>query len=324
MSEIIDFPNKGQTYYRKAMKELQAGKVDDALQLFEKSLDEEVNIEVVLEFVNACIFFNKIENLSTIWQKYFSEEKEIFKIEELAQIYIASLDYILPIPKRLLTFTRLKEQIVNNHFDETGVNQLISYYQELNLIKMRLEDYLERSAINEWMSNFMEQDPFSQLKNLKQYYLLEFELVLPFIKSALMMPTILNFIKSDILHFLIYQNAQETVELSWFGKPPVKLNSAELSPYSEISLVKETKRRIETYCDKYDPHLEDALLEQLMLQAMVLYPFFDETGITSEVWFKQLIWEGHVNFNEMSIPEQYLMRAQNETVFLMLGEDEGY
>lgn len=316
--DIIDFPNKAQTYYRKALTELQVGNVERAIELFEQSLAIEMNIDILMEFINACVIFQKVDCLTDIWAKYYPNEADILQIEAVTQLYIISLDYILPVKRRLITFNRLQAMMKEKQYDTSKVDQLITYYQQLNLLKLTLEDVLDQHAIASWAAEFVSMPMFQQLSRLKQMYVLDVLLILPFIQEILVIPAIANFIKSDILHYLLNQEHKGVIQLSWFGQQPVDVKIDDLQRYTDIPFVNETRNKIIAYCTKTDPHLEEALLEQLMLQAMIFYPFYQKTGLSSESWYQSLINP------EATLENHYLMQARNEVLLLMFGEEDEY
>lgn len=324
MTDIINLPNNDENYYRKAIKALEVGQFSKGLNYFKKSLNAKFDLEVYFELVHACIVFNESKILTQIWNEYYPDENKIFEMEIMSQLYLDSLELILPPDKRLLAYYRAKKQFVERNYNQSKVTEKIEKYQALAILKLEIEEAIELAKIEAFIDENLQQGQYHFLEKIKQIYLLEVQSTLPFLKKVLVNKNIFNFIKSDIIHYLIFQNQLSLVDWIWFGMRKT-LNLAEIVPYSQNNVYKEAMMEIEQYCSNENPHLEEHLKEQLTMQAMVLYPYYSEIGIQARDWVQCLLSEmglrdDDVNFVSPSI-KNFIQLSQKELLLLFYSQE---
>lgn len=319
MSDIINLPNNHENFYRKGVQSLEKGDFEKGYDFFQKSLALSFEQEVFLELVHACLIFNKLENLMAVWEQYYPQTDDIFKDESLVKLYVESMDLMIPVDKRLLKFTQLKQQLNQQNFDLNQINEKIERYQNLNLLKLTVEELVSEGTVDQWLTTTLAKGQYHILTQLKELYLLDFSLVQPLYQTILEHPSVFNYLKADIVHYCIFHHIDASFNWYWFSNSKnVSIN--ELVAYHQQSFYQEGLKQIEHYCNKDNPHLEETIKEQFRLQYFGLFPFYDDLALTSHQWIDFLLYsmglEESAPSNINQFTYQLLLRNQQEIMLL--------
>ena len=283
MSNITDLPNNHENYYRKACNYLEKGQLDQALQLFEKSYESQVNLPAFIEIIYLAINFQHLDKLINYWQKFMPKfnSKLLLQSTELLNCWITSAQYLY---SRNNYQAYLNDLLLESN-DESNTQLIKQALKSINGMTQQLQTLSELNPreLQEYLSIIHQEHPFELLKVLKLVYQ-EFQPQFYHVFDIILQnPNVENYIKSDILHFMIQNPNKDTIEMQWFHQQK-SISLKDLQPYHQSTLFQTTIKNIQAFHEKHNPHLYESVLEQFTLQAMVFYPFIDEILIDPTHW----------------------------------------
>ncbi|MCW6682365.1 hypothetical protein NHG29_05690 [Aerococcaceae bacterium NML160702] len=315
MSDIVEFPNNAEHYYRKALNELREQHFDKAETLLLKSIALDYKTDAFLELVRLYITSNRKESLRELWDTYYPRPESRLEYEELAHCHAASIATLQLLQKALIELYRLRDYCEQQDWDTVPVQIEIEILNQ----HQRLEEELARAIANQEVSILLEDlhaaGAYSLLEHLKYLYTLPYEDCAPLYRLILDHPLIEQYIKSDVLHYFLNKKIAETLPLIWFGEPHI-VSTGSLRPYNEQKQFLATLRAIQSYCEQYNPQLYDELIQQLTLQSMCFYPFINDVLHHPEEWVECMTSE--------TIPDSPLAKkilAASDELFNLLEEE---
>ncbi|MBR7926908.1 hypothetical protein KBI51_01810 [Aerococcaceae bacterium zg-ZUI334] len=323
MHDILELPENDKAFYRIGMQKLEAGKVDEGLEYLQKSLILEWQDDVFQELIQATLIFARVPLMKQLWATYFNTVADIAVVPTLIPIYIECLPHLQPFKQRLLTLTELKAAMREQNLDTEIVDEQLDYLKDLSVLQLQIETVSQQGKLGQWLANYFKGDPYEQLVQLKPLYELESTIVRPVFEWVLKSDTFLNFIKNDVLHYFIINGASGSVQYNWFGQVET-LELSDLMISNEYPLVKEVKAKLLDYLEQDNPHMELMVLEYFTAQSMILFPYYERTGLTAEMWASQLIAMLGMNDESENVEQEinsYLMRAQFEYIVMMSEEE---
>lgn len=316
MTDIVNLPNNSQNYHRKGLNALQENNLTKAIEMFEKSYELEPSPQVFSELIQLYLKSQNEEKLSQIWEKKYPTLFSRVENEPIALLYALSIKHLFDTDTGLIELYKLKDHFLQEGWDSQIVNNLIIEQNQLNDLSQlisKIKDQEDADQLLETMIN-MKQTPF--LARLKQLYQLKDEAAILVLKAVLKRNDLPHFIKSDVLHYFIYQNKTEAVELYWFGDS-YALNTADLVAYKEDKTYQAMIKEIENYCQEENPNLLPDILEYFNLIVMTLYPFIEKAIPDTKSWLKLMLntfgLDSHGDFAESDNEvNHYLSTAQEE------------
>ena len=191
---------------------------------------------------------------------------------------------------------------------------LLPFIHQLNhtqRLARRLEQALDQGqeAIETFINQIYDGQGFELLSFLKYTYDLPLDKALPFFKAILTHPDLPQYIKSDVLHYLLYQNYPGKVTYNWFGQVH-ELTVAKLQDYRHQSSYVAGLQVIEDYCEQFNPHLMIEFSQQFVLQALAVYPYFEEAYGSAKEWFQLFLTE-----NDLPTPYDLVPEAKHRQTY---------
>lgn len=284
MSDIPQMPNNAESYYRKALNELSHNNFTKAIHFLEESYQIDNNLEAFEELIKTFIMTNNELKLKQLWDESKFSFNNITTSNKLSMLYAQSLPSISLSEDSLLKLYQLKDKNPS-HIVHKEVNKAIATVDEALIIFKQLDQNKSAHEIDKLVHRLLNYEPFIILEKLKVIYKLPFNLSEPLLLSLLQKDSLLNYIKSDIMHFFLYSHYNKEAEISWFGKK-YHVSFDDLKPYNEIPLYQIGIQYINDYMSKENPHLIYELVQLFTLHTMVLYPFVEKTMPAAEQWLK--------------------------------------
>ena len=269
MSELLAFPQNGQTFYKKALRAIENNELTKAWEFISKSLAIELNDTVLEDYVYLANQLQKRSELKDFWER---NAQFRFVSQKTCLAYLNSFDLILPLSQRLLQCFEMKQEMTAKSFNVSQVDEQIKHYLEIDLLSKKLDEAYRKDKFVSFCQIFTQEAIFKQLKDLKKIYLLPLELILPLLKQLLVHKSTYQFIKSDILHYLIHQRYHEEIEILSLFSNRFKLVPSQISSYKTDSEFLRHLKILKDYFEQQDPHLESMMLEQFVLLYSGLYP----------------------------------------------------
>lgn len=330
MSDIISLSNNADNYLRKGMNALNQGQYEQALDAFNKSFQLTPNPQVFVYMVQLMIDLKLKDRLDQLWQEAYPQEVDRLQDDSLARAYIESLNILYPLDLALIKAYQIKDQFSAWDWDLDLIETTIDQLQNQIALKAKIISWQDAQVLDTFINELLQQPAFEILATLKACYQLNFEDCSAFYLKLLTQDKLLQFIKSDILHHLLYQEKstldkiQDPFPLNWMGQIQ-QISLKNLKPYREVDSYQAVYKRLETYCQSNNPHLFDALIEQWNLIAMVYYPFIDQVVDDPDCFTSGLLAHFQLESNDPcadASPEhlktlKYLEGAQKELIQLI-------
>lgn len=315
MNDIIEFPNNADNYYRKALNELNARHFDRAEILLLKSLELEFATDVFLELVHLYLSLRQKEKLEELWEAYYPNAESRLEYEPIAQHYALSISTIFPLTKALIELYRLRDYFIQQEWNTLPIQSEIEQLNQHQVLEEALADAIAREQVLSFLDELYAAGAYALLEQLKHLYTLPYEKCAPLYRAILVHSQVEQYIKSDVLHYLITQQIDETLPLIWFDESH-ELSTGSLRPYHAQTQFLATVRAIQIYCEQQNPHLYDDLIQQLTLQAMCFYPFINEVLHQPDAWITCMTDD---NIPDSPLTDK-IMLASNELFRLLDGK----
>lgn len=291
MSDVIEFPTNADQYYRKALSALKAHDFGRAQELLIKSYETDPQVHVFEELIKLYIARGQKADLLNCWQTYFPDIEAVNDWNVLL-LYGASLSLLYDLDAALLRLYQLQARFQAAGWDSEDLLPFIHQLNHTQRLARRLEQALDQGqeAIETFINQIYDGQGFELLSFLKYTYDLPLDKALPFFKAILTHPDLPQYIKSDVLHYLLYQNYPGKVTYNWFGQVH-ELTVAKLQDYRHQSSYVAGLQVIEDYCEQFNPHLMIEFSQQFVLQALTVYPHFEEAFGSAKEWFQLFLTE---------------------------------
>lgn len=284
MTDITPMPNNAENYYRKAMNALKLNEIEKGMTLLEKSFKIDNTLPVFEELVKLYVFLNSPTDLDRVWTYQNYSIKDIATSNRLTELFSQSIPIMNPTYEGLNKLYQLKDLNPSSSVTEylkVNINSLLD--------RLKVEESINKldshKAIEQYSEQLLTYTQFEVLSKLKIIYQTNSDKTIELLKELLKETQLLNFIKNDILHYLITKNNKEELTINWFGQTrQVEMNS--LFAYKNSKFYQNGLLLIEDYFAQKDPHLAKQIIEIFNLHAMVLYPFYEEAIESPQTWLE--------------------------------------
>ena len=303
MSDVIEFPTNADQYYRKALSALKVHDFGRAQEFLIKSYETDPQVHVFEELIKLYIARGQKADLLNCWQTYFPDIEAVNDWNVLL-LYGASLSLLYDLDAALLRLYQLQARFQAAGWDSEDLLPFIHQLNHTQRLARRLEQALDQGqeAIETFINQIYDGQGFELLSFLKYTYDLPLDKALPFFKAILIHPDLPQYIKSDVLHYLLYQNYPGKVTYNWFGQVH-ELTVAKLQDYRHQSSYVAGLQVIEDYCEQFNPHLMIEFSQQFVLQALAVYPYFEEAYGSAKEWFQLFLTENDLPTPYDLVPE---------------------
>ena len=294
MSDVIEFPTNADQYYRKALSALKVHDFGRAQEFLIKSYETDPQVHVFEELIKLYIARGQKADLLNCWQTYFPDIEAVNDWNVL-----------------LLRLYQLQARFQAAGWDSEDLLPFIHQLNHTQRLARRLEQALDQGqeAIETFINQIYDGQGFELLSFLKYTYDLPLDKALPFFKAILTHPDLPQYIKSDVLHYLLYQNYPGKVTYNWFGQVH-ELTVAKLQDYRHQSSYVAGLQVIEDYCEQFNPHLMIEFSQQFVLQALAVYPYFEEAYGSAKEWFQLFLTE-----NDLPTPYDLVPEAKHRQTY---------
>lgn len=310
MSDVIEFPTNADQYYRKALSALKVHDFGRAQEFLIKSYETDPQVHVFEELIKLYIARGQKADLLNCWQTYFPDIEAVNDWNVLL-LYGASLSLLYDLDAALLRLYQLQARFQAAGWDSEDLLPFIHQLNHTQRLARRLEQALDQGqeAIETFINQIYDGQGFELLSFLKYTYDLPLDKALPFFKAILTHPDLPQYIKSDVLHYLLYQNYPGKVTYNWFGQVH-ELTVAKLQDYRHQSCYVAGLQVIEDYCEQFNPHLMIEFSQQFVLQALAVYPYFEEAYGSAKEWFQLFLTE-----NDLPTPYDLVPEAKHRQTY---------
>ena len=245
------------------------------------------------ELIKSLIVLNDRETLQEVWHTFHPNEALIRTNETLGQFYALSLPTLYPLPDSLLKLYQWRDHFQTQNWDLSHIDELIQNLNQQQLQQQQLQDAIASDTVDLFLAS-LTAHPYQLLQFLKQAYQLDLQTVLPFYLAVMRQTTIAQYIKSDVLHYLHFNDYKQPVSYQWFDELR-EVNLAQLAPYQLQTSYRENCEQIELYGEQFNPHLVFDLIQQLTLHYLTLYPYFDEIYPEATQWLHLFLTENNLD-----------------------------
>ena len=310
MSDVIEFPTNADQYYRKALSALKVHDFDRAQELLIKSYETDPQLHVLEELIKLYIGRGQKADLLNCWQTYFPDI-ELVSDPSVLLLYGASLPFLYDLDAALLKLYQLQARFQAAGWDSEDLMPIIHQLNHTQQLARRLDQALDQGqeVIESFINQVYGGRGFDLLSFLKFTYDRPLDKSLPFFKAILAHPNLPQYIKSDVLHYLLYQNYPGKVAYNWFGQVH-ELTVTKLQDYRHQSSYVAGLQVIEDYCEQFNPHLLIEFSQQFVLQALAVYPYFEEAYGSAKEWFQLFLTE-----NDLPTPYDLVPDAEHRQTY---------
>ena len=310
MSDVIEFPTNADQYYRKALSALKVHDFGRAQELLIKSYETDPQVHVFEELIKLYIARGQKADLFNCWQTYFPDIESVNDWNVLL-LYGASLSLLYDLDAALLRLYQLQARFQAAGWDSEDLLPFIHQLNHTQHLARRLDQALAQGqeAIETFINQIYDGQGFELLSFLKYTYDLPLDKAFPYFKAILAHPDLPQYIKSDVLHYLLYQNYPGKVTYNWFGQVH-DLTVAKLQDYRHQPSYVAGLQVIEDYCEQFNPHLLIEFSQQFVLQALTVYPYFEEAFGSAKEWFQLFLTE-----NDLPTPYDLVPDAEHRQTY---------
>lgn len=321
MTDITPMPNNAENYYRKAINALENNNFSKGIHFLEMSYSIDPTPSVFSELVKLYIMLNRKNDLKQIWNNDLYSFDHISQSNMYSILFAQSVPIMNPVSESLIELYQLRDQNPNPQVSDE-INQAIQKITDFLNIQKELSLLNNSTTLTSYIDSALENGSLALLSKLKSIYQIDLDKSIHFLNAILIRPDVLNFIKNDILHFLIADNTQKTVTFKWFDQE-YSMNISDLSPYFDTPFYQEGKKIIDDYFSQSDPHFAEQIIELFNLHSMVLFPFSFEVFETPERWLQSILIEFglaeetdfDVNLTEKEKKYYHLAKAEMTQLF---------
>lgn len=323
MSDITPMPNNANNYYRKAMNALENNDVAQGIHFLEESYLIDPQELVFKELVNLYLKQQSTSKLKNIWLDRNYALEDLANSSSLTILYAESLLLIDPNSESLNELYQLRDLIQDSnslkHINTTidAISGILSTQKELGKLQ-------SNEAIHSFIDFSLNKGQFYLLSKLKHLYRIDLNKTDRIYLAILNRKDVFNFIKNDILHFLISKQFNKTINYYWFNQS-FSIHVSELTAYHSTEYYQKTLELISDFFAKQDPHLETQVTELFNLHCMVLYPFYDKAISEPARWLNHtlmmynLIGEGEFyQLPPLTEDELYYYNQAQEEIMILL------
>lgn len=314
MTDITPMPNNAENYYRKAINALENNQFNEAIHYLENSYNLESNPQVFTELVKLYIAFNKQEQLTKLWEQDQFTLDFISQSAELTSLYAQSLPVISPTSESLNKLYQLRD-LIQSSTATTELNKAIATISDLLNVKQEINALTTDERVETYAQQLLEKSYFEVLSKLKLIYQTDLDKNLPLLKALLNDDTLLNFIKNDILHYIIINSESVDIDYTWLNVER-HIQTDQLKPYTSTQFYLKGTRIIEDYFSQTDPHFAKQVLELFNLHAMVFYPFYNDAISDPQKWLNYTLLQFGLENDMIDIlteqEKEYYQLAQDE------------
>lgn len=282
MTDITPMPNNASSYYRKALNELSNNNYPLAIDYLEKSFNLDKELDSFEELVKIYIQRNMNDKLKQLWQDAEFTEEEISNSSLLTILYAQSLQQFEFSEEILLKLYQLRDKTQSAKAVE-AINSAIQTIDNSIILMKRIRHNQDAS----FTQDIIKLSPLDLLGQLKLIYKLPLKETQSILMDLLMTKNVLNYIKSDILHYFIYQEVQDEIQFTWFNENK-QARISDLEAYNQTHFYKQAVAFLRQAQEKENPHLTDEFIQLFTLHSMVCYPYLEETLISGEDWLASL------------------------------------
>ncbi|MBG9983370.1 hypothetical protein HYO62_00550 [Aerococcaceae bacterium DSM 111022] len=284
MTDIVEMPNQGENYIRKGRNAAAELNYQTAINYFIKSYQNTPSGEALNEIIAYYLFLDNRDDLNTFLIEYDIQLEHFLENKELATFYIVICEMIEDNQSGVLNLYRLKQVVPNEYQLENLINQAIERLESKIALTQRFNKLAKEDKYGAILHQFYIQTPFDQLKYLDIFYGLSGNIVEKLLIPLLESDKIVSFVKTDILHYLIQNPVEKTIDYHWLNEKH-ELDLNKLQPLADNKMYQDTLKKIYELSEQDNPHLTNELIQQFHTQANSFYPFFDKVIKAPEDWY---------------------------------------
>lgn len=287
MTNISNFTENADNYFRKGMNALQLEDYPQALKYLTKSYQLQPQLDTFEELVYTYLVTDAHEEVQSLWQTAYPHLEDFYQEDRLLSLRVQTLSSVhslqdaIPLLTKDLLFLQKKGK--ETRFHQKALDTL---FQRLEIIETI--QTTPSSDYPDLIHSLYQKSANSFLHTLKDLYANKDASITAFMIATLKEAMIANYIKSDILHYLLAHPVPGDITYTWFNDT-VTLTLSSLQPYAKLPLYRNSVREISAFFNKQDPHLQRDALTQFTLHALTFYPFLDRVISQPTDWLNDFI-----------------------------------
>lgn len=313
MNDILEMPNQGENYLRKGRNAAADRDYHTAIDYFIKSYQLSTSSEALNEIIAYYLFLNNLDDLNAFLIEYDIQLEHFLENKELTTFYVVINEMTGNHQNGVLNLYRLKQVVPQEYQLEQLIDQAIERLESTITLTHRFNKLIEEDKYNAILHRFNHQTPFDQLKYLTIFYELNGNIIDKLLIPLLESDQIVSFVKSDILHYLINNQVDLTINYYWLGEQH-ELNLNTLLPLADNKMYQETLKAIYDLSEQDNPHLTNELIQQFHTQANSFYPFIDTIIQNPEDWYHAYNALNGLSFTEDDLIDQNLLKYMNKVL----------
>lgn len=315
MSDRIELPNNAENFYQKAIAFLQRQRYEEAIDALKKSLRITFSVTAFDELVKLFLFLKQYEQLGQFWQEYFPNKNDRFQDEMVRFLYAISVPYLYSLDHAIIELYQLRDYTQEHNQATEPYIQLLNEWKKTKEIRDVIAQTPSEDKFKQLTQTMSQDGPLGYLVQLKKIYDLPIEESEGLLRHLLKEVGLENFVKNDILHYLLNIGYKGDLAHNWFGAESM-LSMSELQAYYQQNFYKETLKAIQDYSQQKNPHLETEIIQHFNLHAMIYYPYMDQIFATPKDWLVLFLQQNQMDnllvMPESELAEFYFQKAVDE------------
>ncbi len=284
MTDILEIPDDGDKYFRLGYQAAKDNRREQALSYLTKSYQLTQSTEALTELLALYYQAREIDFIISFIKDHEIETARFLENPTLAEIYLSiplsSTDY----DQALLTLYEFKEQIPSYFALDTKIQQAILQIRDKRSIKAKWLDWINDNASKLMVAEFNTLSAQQQLTYLNISYTLPFKQMKAHYQAILLEKHVLNFVKTDLLHYYAKQSFEFEFEFTWFNELKT-LSNHSLIPLEQDTDYLQALEHIVILSEQENPHLTEMIQHALRIQVMIYYPFTHELLADPIAWY---------------------------------------
>ncbi|MBG9980150.1 hypothetical protein HZY91_03475 [Facklamia sp. DSM 111018] len=285
MSDILNLPNNAENYYRKAQNALENNNFAEAIHLLEQSFALDADPKIFTELARLYLLIQDTDAMQKLWDHNYPHQVDRFQTESLATLYALSLEILKDSSQSLLELYQIKDHFIEQSWSTDQIDLLIHEYKQANEFEQVINKINDETDAKKLIDNILKLGIDKLAIRVKYLYRFANPSAFIVLDSLLKHSDVPHFIKSDILHYYLYQKIDKQVTLYWFSQSYV-LNTNQLKEYRSNFIYKEIVNLIQDYTDQNNPNFYTELIQIFNLMVMVFYPFIEKAIPNAQDWFQ--------------------------------------
>lgn len=298
MSDIIQFPNQADAYFRKGKQAAEQLHYHKALDYFIQSYTISNSSQALAECLALFLFLDQREELFQFIEDYDIQPESFTENEELATFYVTICSLKTASASTVMELLRFKQLMSDNDKMTSIIDRSIQQIDKAIQLTDKISKFIEDKEFSQLSQKMQTLSAKQQLEWCDILYDFPIDKTIILFKELLVSKEIPSYVKATILEHLIDESVDETINYLWFNTKK-KVDISKTSLLKDIPIYQKSIEYIYNQSQMEHPHMTNELIQQFYYYATSFYPFIDEILESPMDWY-----QAYLSFHQLSVSEE--------------------